>query len=136
MPCAIVMDLFSTAIASANLRRHTLILLSYSCNKSMKAETTGSFKIQCKVEGDGRMVGFQDASQVFPCVEWMGWNTTNPDRGNLGQHLGRCCKTPGDSQAASSWHHTNALTPGGTEQEGHEHDLVLTSAPASKAELT
>lgn len=100
----------------------------------MKVETTSSAKIQHKVEGDGRKI--QDAPQIFPCVEWMGWNMTNPDRGSMGQHLGRCCKTPGESQAASSCHHTNALAPGGTEQEGHEHDLVLTSASASKAELT
>lgn len=102
----------------------------------MKAETSSSVKIQYKVEGDGKMLGFHHAPQVLPCVDWMGWDMTNPDRGSVGQHLGRCCRTPGDSQAASSCHHTNALTPSGTEQEGHEHDLVLTSAPASKPELT
>jgi len=31
---------------------------------------------------------------------------------------------------------TDARAPRGTEQEGLERDLVLTSAPASKAELT
>lgn len=100
----------------------------------MKAETTSSAKIQFnKVERDGRMLGFQDAPQIFLCVEWMGWNMTNPNRGSIRDN------TWGDAaghQAVSSCHHTNALAPSGTEQEGHEHDLVLTSAPASKAELT
>lgn len=82
------------------------------------------------------MLGFQDTPQIFPCVEWMGWNMINSDRGSMGHHLGRGCKTPGESQAVSSCHHTDAFAPSGTEQEGHEHDLVLTSAPASKAELT
>lgn len=82
------------------------------------------------------MLGFQDAPPVFPCVERMGWNMTHPDRGSMEQHLERCCTTPGGSQAESSCHHTNALTPGGTEKVGHEHDLVLTSTPACKAELT
>lgn len=71
----------------------------------MKAETTRSVKIQYKIEGDGRMLGFQGAPQIFPCVEWMGWNMTNPDRGSVGQHLGRCCKIPGESQRA------HAVTP-------------------------
>lgn len=40
----------------------------------MKADTTSSVKFQYKVEGGGRMLGFQDAPPVFPCVN--GWAGT------------------------------------------------------------
>lgn len=65
----------------------------------MKAET----KTQYKVEGDGRMLGFQDAPQIFPCVEWMGWTWVTPIEALSGT-------TPGE-MLQDSRQRVHAITP-------------------------
>lgn len=99
----------------------------------MKAETTSNTEVQYK--GEGKMLGFHHAPQVFPCVDCMGWNTTNPDRRFTGKHWGDALRHQVAARQQDSAM-TDVPAPTGREQEGHERDLVLTSAPASKAELT
>lgn len=67
------------------------------------------------------MLEFHQAPQIV----YMVWKMTNPNRCSTGQHLGRC-------QVRAR--QVSAITRG-TESDGQECDLVLTSAPASKAEL-
>lgn len=81
-------------------------------NLFTKQEHEGSSNTKIQYKGEGKMLGFHHTPQVFPCLDCMGWNVTNPDRHSTGKHQGRCCKMPGSSKAAGKCHHRCPRTHG------------------------